>query len=495
MRFLLLAFPAAFVLCLCVPAGSRGGAPRSYCISCRGGDDANPGTREAPWRSLDKLHASWELIGPGDSVLFRRGDLFAPGRVGERIGLITIPNRKAGTAAMPIVVGAYGNGERPVISGENCTEYHQALRTGSLAHIEIRELEFRGYVVFRAGDDTTAGIRNLRLHRLKLQGGIDTLSTTKIQFSNPYAPSRVPLPNRAAPIDKVEISFCEFFDTEGEDALNIGSAGDSLWIHHNSWVNVSEEALDVAGGTGHLIEYNFVSGCSVNGFKFHSQFSRQHGITVRGNVITHAGSSAMALVLQNISGSKVYNNTVVSPYSCFFGNRDRLPPEAYYCDFTGNEVFNNIFIGVVQVGGEWIGAGPGAGAWYSAPVHNLLKNNVFSHNLYWHFRSDSTVFRFWEGHPYPDPVAELNRSRTVKSGDPGKFNAEWPQPPALYERMTDPLLIAPFRKEDDTPVNYIPAAASPALFSGKSVPEYPRDFRGNPIPAGGPVSIGAFQEP
>ncbi len=480
-------------LCLGFRPVSGNASPRNYYISCSEGDDSNPGTLQAPWRTLEKLHLSWDQVGPGDSVLFSRGDLFAPSSVGDRKGLITIPNLKAGLSQAPIVLGAYGDGERPVISGENCSDYHQALRSGSLEYFVIRDLEFRGYVLFRAYDDLKKGIRHLKLLNLKLQGGKDPHSTTKIQFSNPYAPSRVPESNVAAPIDLVEIGYCEFLDTEGEDAVNIGSAGDSLWVHHNTWRNVSEEALDVAGGTGHLIEYNFVSGCSVNGMKFHSQFSNQFGITIRGNIINQAGVSATALILQNISHSKIYNNTVVSPYTCFFGNRDRLPPEAYYGDFFGNEVSNNIFIGVVQIGGEWEQADLGAGPWYTAPVHHILENNLFSNNIYWSLPDNTTLFRFWEGKPYPDPISGLNRSRTITSEEKTKFIRNWKRKAAASEKMKDPKLCNPYKKEGATPEDFSPNPNSPALHSGRKGPDYHHDFRGTILRPGKSPSIGAYQ--
>ena len=33
----------------------------------------NPGT---PWKTIDKLNSSMSLINPGDSILFKRGDIF-----------------------------------------------------------------------------------------------------------------------------------------------------------------------------------------------------------------------------------------------------------------------------------------------------------------------------------------------------------------------------------------------------------------------------------
>jgi len=60
-----------------------------------------------PWNSVDKLNSSMDLILPGDSILFRRGDIF-PGQ---------IILEKSGLPGAPIAFGAYGTGDAPVIMG------------------------------------------------------------------------------------------------------------------------------------------------------------------------------------------------------------------------------------------------------------------------------------------------------------------------------------------------------------------------------------------
>ena len=468
----------------------------NYYISSTGNDNNNGTSEKTPWQTLDKLYSSWNLIVAGDSVLFRRDNLFAPKSVGARYGLLRIPNLKKGTAKAPIVIGAYGTGDRPIISGQNCSDYHQVFRSGALEYFVVQDIEFRGAVLFKAGDDKVMGIKHFKLLRIKLQGGIDKGNSTKITFDNPYAPSKVPFPNNAAPIDKVEIAYCEFYDTEGEDAVNIGSVGDSLWVHHNVWKNVSEEALDVAGGCGHLIEYNFVSGTTVNGMKFHCQLNNQHGIVIRGNMIIRVGrgtTGGNGLVIENVSDSKVYNNTLASYYSAAFGNTDRLPPVSYYGDFKGNEIFNNIFLGAIQVYGTWENVDLGAGNWYSSPVFKIWYNNSFHHNIYWNYPGGFDVFRFWEGYPYPTEGSVLNRNRTVYSNNQQKFITEWQSKSGEAELMTDPLLTNPSWSDPYTVGDFTPLPSSPAIHAGVPVPGYTRDLAGLPVPAGSKPAIGAYQ--
>ncbi len=83
----------------------------NYYFSIATGDDSrtaaqalNPAT---PWKTINKLNSFFSSLQPGDSVLFNRGEKF--------YGSITIS--KSGTSGSPILIGAYGLGAEPVITG------------------------------------------------------------------------------------------------------------------------------------------------------------------------------------------------------------------------------------------------------------------------------------------------------------------------------------------------------------------------------------------
>ncbi|AEE53280.1 right-handed parallel beta-helix repeat-containing protein [Haliscomenobacter hydrossis] len=101
-------FTLPFLLILCCLCRSNA---VNYYFSTTEGDDnrstllaRNPKT---PWKTSTKLNNFFSQLKPGDSVLFKRGEVF----FGE------IRMTQSGTNALPIVLGAYGKGERPVISG------------------------------------------------------------------------------------------------------------------------------------------------------------------------------------------------------------------------------------------------------------------------------------------------------------------------------------------------------------------------------------------
>ena len=82
----------------------------NYYFSSVSGDDSRTATQakssSTPWKTLSKLNSFFSSLQPGDSVLFKRGETF--------YGSITVS--KSGSSSLPIVIGAYGSGNRPVIT-------------------------------------------------------------------------------------------------------------------------------------------------------------------------------------------------------------------------------------------------------------------------------------------------------------------------------------------------------------------------------------------
>jgi uncharacterized repeat protein (TIGR02059 family) len=79
----------------------------NYYISSSGDDSNNGLSESAPWKSINKVNSAFSNSKPGDSFLFRRGDTFYG----------TIKLTKSGVAGSPITFGAYGTGEKPIITG------------------------------------------------------------------------------------------------------------------------------------------------------------------------------------------------------------------------------------------------------------------------------------------------------------------------------------------------------------------------------------------
>jgi hypothetical protein len=78
----------------------------TYYVDATNGNDTNDGlSTSAPWETIAKVNAS--NFNPGDQILFKRGQIWRE--------QFTMPS--SGSEGNPITFGAYGNGNKPVISG------------------------------------------------------------------------------------------------------------------------------------------------------------------------------------------------------------------------------------------------------------------------------------------------------------------------------------------------------------------------------------------
>src|SRR5512136_1111813 len=79
----------------------------NYYVDASVGNDSNPGTQSAPWRTVAKVNA--KAFSPGDNIYFQSGQTWR-----EQLN----PS-SAGTDGNLITYGAYGSGEKPIINGSN----------------------------------------------------------------------------------------------------------------------------------------------------------------------------------------------------------------------------------------------------------------------------------------------------------------------------------------------------------------------------------------
>lgn len=80
---------------------------KSYYLSNSGNDQAIGTSPTQAWRTIQQLNTHIGSLGGGDTVLFRRGDVFRG----------TIYLTESGSTGIPLVFAAYGEGNRPIISG------------------------------------------------------------------------------------------------------------------------------------------------------------------------------------------------------------------------------------------------------------------------------------------------------------------------------------------------------------------------------------------
>ncbi|MCH7400192.1 Ig-like domain-containing protein, partial [Belliella sp. DSM 107340] len=82
----------------------------TYYFSSSEGNDSRTAAQaqneSTPWKSIEKLNKVFLSISPGDRILFKRGDSFYG----------TIHITRSGTISAPITFGAYGDGDKPIIT-------------------------------------------------------------------------------------------------------------------------------------------------------------------------------------------------------------------------------------------------------------------------------------------------------------------------------------------------------------------------------------------
>ncbi len=78
---------------------------RTFYVSATGNNDADGRSPSTAWQSISKVNS--QTFAPGDAILFKRGETF--------YGTLTVKN--SGSSGNPITFGAYGTGEKPIITG------------------------------------------------------------------------------------------------------------------------------------------------------------------------------------------------------------------------------------------------------------------------------------------------------------------------------------------------------------------------------------------
>jgi len=105
----------------------------SYYICSSVGNDTNGGTISQPWKSLAKISST--TLSPGDTVFFRKGDRFE--------GHFVVNG--SGSASQPVVIAAYGAGNKPVLTGEvglaGGGDFREAIYINNNDNIVIEGLE------------------------------------------------------------------------------------------------------------------------------------------------------------------------------------------------------------------------------------------------------------------------------------------------------------------------------------------------------------------
>ena len=106
-----------------------------YYVDPTSGNDCYNGTSPSTaWRTIGQVNNSMPIFGPGDRVLFKRGETFT----GSSLII-----RKGGTSSNPLVFGAYGIGNKPLFSGYSSDTVIYT-HTAGLVGVALEDIAIRG---------------------------------------------------------------------------------------------------------------------------------------------------------------------------------------------------------------------------------------------------------------------------------------------------------------------------------------------------------------
>jgi hypothetical protein len=482
----------------------------AYHVDAEQGDDARDGlTQQSPWRTLGKVNAT--TFAPGDTILLKsgcswKGQLWPKG---------------SGEDGRPIIVDAYGEGEKPAVQGEG--KFFEAVRLYNQQHWEINDLE-----VTNLGPDGPAPRAGVRV----LGENAGVLSHVHLRGLDVHDVNGANLDGR----DGGKCNAGILFDVIGSDVrtnfhdvliegchvhgcdrsgiktwTDWGRGGRREWAPYTKLV-IRNNVLSDIGGDGiiacmadaPLIEHNVASRCNARSDTWNVaiwvwetddaiiQFNEAYltrttkdgqaydidGMTNRTIVqynYSHDNEGGLILLCESGDPSpRRFNDGSIVRYNISQNDGARIFQVGG--KVTNAKIYNNtIYVGEgksdpLMIWHNQDGMWPDSIHYNNNVFYNLGKsgfnlgkstNNVFDHNVFYGYH-DATE---------PD--------------DPHKIT-------------DDPMLVAPGTGETgrDTADGYQLQAGSPCIDSGMRVPENGgRDYWGNPVPTGSGTDRGAHERP
>jgi len=364
--------------------------------------DTGPGTSpSAPWCDFANLNG--QTFGSGAQILLKRGDTFT-GELGRLYG--------SGTSAAPIVLGAYGSGARPHITGTSQAA-DRAVWIQDASYWTVRDLELSNVgagLVFWYTTNGHAGLTVTDVYAHDVQG-VFAGSPAQSDLPGMYHSAGILITGdvavtaTASAVTGVTLSNLEGYndnddvDISGFDANSGGQQGflsTALGHHSVSQVSVRESYFHHA-----LSGENFdnLQNMTMTGVRLDDT---GHGGNAYGTTALFFWSSSTVTVADSILNGEVSTNSPdqtetdleafddhIAFRGDYFGNSAGAPIEILEINgYTNNyqsshEIADNLFTGYGAGEAVWDGTG-GAPSNFSGTAHDNLyaaSGSVFSNGL------------------------------------------------------------------------------------------------------------------
>ncbi|HEU4495943.1 MAG TPA: right-handed parallel beta-helix repeat-containing protein, partial [Flavobacterium sp.] len=207
-----------------------------YYVSSSMGSNSNDGkSPDAPFETIDKVNSIMSMLMPGDRVLFRRGDVFR--------GQINVS--KSGTPASKIIFGAYGTGEKPVISGAKLVNASNWTNLGNgfwqASHLDKITHLFKNEQIQISARFPNAGYININSTNGVREGNATITSTALSQPAGFWTGATVHVRNQGDAITKSTISGSQ------SNTIQFPGTGYQIVQDFGFYIDNSENALDAEG--------------------------------------------------------------------------------------------------------------------------------------------------------------------------------------------------------------------------------------------------------
>lgn len=487
---------------------------RDYAVSPRG-DDANVGTVERPWRTIERVNAA--QLRAGDRVLLEGGQRFA--------GTLRLIADDSGSPERKVIVTSYGTGRATIEGG-----VAPALVLDGARHINIRDLRLRGagrktgstgsglmiartafvnienleVLGFQRSGIEIDGSEDVRLTRIHAhQNGFSGISSGgatsrrlyvghSLTENNPGDPTiRANHSGNGIVLGQVQTATIEYCESRynGWDMPWTGNGPVGIWTyqsdkvtiqyniaHHNRSTALDGGGFDLDGGTTNaLVQYNYSHSnygagyliCQYEGAGRFADNVVRYNISQDDGVFAHDAGIYVWVADADMKSTLIHNNTVFNTkgsavaFGVSKGYTGPMPEMTFY---------NNIF---VSQGPQIIGG---------------ADRGRFIGNLYW--AMGERGFRV-DGYKDFDEWA----AATGQEKHAGRVVGLFADPMLRKDGtalLTDPKQLSQLHEYKLLP-------GSPAIDRGVDLRSLfnidmgRRDYYGTPLPGGSRVDIGAYE--
>ncbi|MBJ6751872.1 beta strand repeat-containing protein [Geomonas anaerohicana] len=402
----------------------------AYYVDFSLGNDANPGTEGAPWKTLAKVNGS--AVGAGDTVLLKRGQSWS-----EYI------YPKSGTSGNSTVYSAYGTGDKPVIRGviannksfvaisnmylSNSSYYQPLSISNNSSHITIENCDVIGGATNNSGSAVFIS-----------ESAYITIRKSTISHNNlnSYADAlQIRGRTNGCLIEENTIGTATHYAVSMSASTDINRdwVGQNNIIRNNFVNNTEGAQVEVMSDSKHnLFDGNVISGgkstarCSYlpRSFKLVTE-----GNIVRRNIIkdnletTGSGISSEVYTYQTYPPNIAFNNRV---YNNVITNITHFPLVLATNGNTGTSVYGNYYKNNVIYGNHDA---------YDVLVqnHTWIHDNYFQNNSIYHDGATNVIFNGSQGETSVEKV---------QGADPGHWFGNIDKDPLLDENLY-PQILSP----------------------------------------------------